>query len=118
MNMKNESRTMNRALRQCSSRWLWCFILLHAVFCLPVIGQSYSIDWFTIDAGGGTSTGGVYQISGTIGQPDVGPTMSSGDYSVDGGFWSVIAGVQTPDAPTLTIIHGGPGEATVSWTPG
>ena len=31
--------------------------------------QSYSIGWFTID-GGGTSTGGVYSLSGTIGQPD------------------------------------------------
>jgi hypothetical protein len=29
--------------------------------------QSYSIDWFTIDGGGGTSTGGVYSVSGTIG---------------------------------------------------
>jgi hypothetical protein len=28
------------------------------------------LDWFTIDGGGGTSTGGVYAVSGTIGQPD------------------------------------------------
>ena len=26
--------------------------------------QSYSIDWHTIDGGGGTSTGGVYSVSG------------------------------------------------------
>ena len=26
--------------------------------------QSYSLDWFTIDGGGGTSTGGVYSVSG------------------------------------------------------
>jgi len=32
--------------------------------------QSYSIDWFTIDGGGGMSTGGVFSVSGTIGQPD------------------------------------------------
>ena len=36
------------------------------------LGQNYSIDWFTIDGGGGTSTGGVYAVSGTIGQPDAG----------------------------------------------
>ena len=27
--------------------------------------QSYTIDWFTIDGGGGTSTGGVFSVSGT-----------------------------------------------------
>jgi len=32
--------------------------------------QSYAIDWFTIDGGGGTSTGGAYTVSGTVGQPD------------------------------------------------
>ena len=29
-----------------------------------VFAQSYSIDWSTIDGGGGTSTGGVYSASG------------------------------------------------------
>jgi hypothetical protein len=27
--------------------------------------QPYTLDWFTIDGGGGTSTGGVYSVSGT-----------------------------------------------------
>ena len=40
--------------------------------------QSYSIDWFTIDGGGGTSTGGVYSLSGTIGQPDAGGPLTNG----------------------------------------
>ena len=77
--------------------------------------QSYSIDWFTIDGGGGTSTGGVYQVSGTLGQPDAGPTMSGGNYSVDGGFWSIIAAVQTPGAPTLTVTPTTTNTAVVSW---
>jgi hypothetical protein len=64
--------------------------------------QTYSIDWSTIDGGGGTSTGGVYSVTGTIGQPDAGATMSGGNYSLDGGFWSLYA-VQTPGAPLLTI---------------
>ena len=33
---------------------------------VPARAQQYSIDWFTIDGSGGTSTGGVYQVSGTI----------------------------------------------------
>ena len=42
--------------------------LLIAFLLLPPIAalaQSYSIDWFTIDGGGGTSTGGVYSVSAT-----------------------------------------------------
>ncbi len=70
---------------------------------IPAIGlaQNYSIDWSTIDGGGGTSTGGVYSLSGTIGQPDANQqAMTGGNYSLVGGFWSLTA-VQTPGAPYL-----------------
>jgi len=77
------------------------FCILTCALCLPVRGQ-YSIDWATIDGGGGTSTGGVYSVSGTIGQPDAG-SMSSGNYTLQGGFWGVIAAIQTPGAPYLSV---------------
>jgi hypothetical protein len=64
--------------------------------------QSYSIDWYTIDGGGGTSTGGVYSVSGTIGQHDASGPMSGGNFSLTGGFWALYA-LQTPGAPTLSI---------------
>ena len=76
--------------------------------------QSYSIDWCKIGGGGGTSTGGTYQVSGTIGQPDAGAAISGGQYSVTGGFWSLIAVVQTVGAPMLTILHA-TNSVTVSW---
>ena len=47
----------------------------------------FTIDWYTIDGGGGTSTGGGFALSGTIGQPDAGPEMSGGGFTVSGGFW-------------------------------
>ncbi len=81
------------------------------------LAQSYSIDWHTIDGGGGTSTGSVYSVSGTIGQPDAGSTMTNGQYSVTGGFWALPTAVQTTNAPTLTIVPATPGNATISWTP-
>jgi hypothetical protein len=66
--------------------------------------QTYSIDWYTIDGGGGgTSTGGVYAVSGTIGQPDAGGAMTGGNYSLTGGFWALISVVQTAGLPLLTI---------------
>jgi hypothetical protein len=77
----------------------------------------YSIDSFTVDGGGGTSTGGVYSVSGTIGQPVAGGPMTNGQYSVTGGFWALPTAVQVPGAPTLAIAPAAPGQATVSWTP-
>jgi len=49
--------------------------------------QPFAIDWYTIDGGGGTSTGGDFSLSGTIGQPDAG-VMSGGDFTLTGGFWA------------------------------
>ena len=79
--------------------------------------QNYSIEWFRIARGGGTSTGGVYSVSGTIGQPDGGPAMTNGQYAVTGGFWALPTAVQTSGAPTLSIAPAAPGAATISWAP-
>jgi hypothetical protein len=79
-----------------------------------VYSQSYSIDWFTIDGGGGTSTGGVYSVSGTIGQPDAG-RMSGGNFTLDGGFWGIIAAVQTPGAPLLRVVLTPTNTVLVAW---
>jgi len=97
-------------------RLLFSLILLSTLNLQPSIvqAQSYSIDWHTLDGGGGTSTGGVYSVSGTIGQPDAG-RMSGGNFSVDGGFWGLIAAVQTPGAPTLTIFRTTTNTVAVFW---
>ena len=89
-----------------------CFLASAA--CLPALGQSYSIDWFKISGGGGTSTNGQYAVTGTIGQPDAGGAMSGGNYSLTGGFWSLISVVQTAGAPTLFISQSG-NKVTVYW---
>ena len=75
--------------------------------------QNYSIDWHTIADGGGTSSGGNYSLSGTIGQPAT-ATLSGGNFSLTGGFWSLISLAQTPGAPLLTITQAG-ANATISW---
>ena len=85
-------------------------LLLQAV----VFAQSYAVDWYKVADGGGTSTGGTYQVSGTIGQHDAGGPMTGGNYSLTGGFWALISVVQTPGAPTLYISHAG-NTVTVYW---
>ena len=88
-----------------------------SLFVVSVLhAQSYSINWFKVAGGGGTSAGGAYQVSGTIGQHDAGGPMTGGSYSLTGGFWSVITVVQTPGAPRLTISLNSPlPTVTVSW---
>ncbi len=74
----------------------------------------YSVDWFKIAGGGGTSTNNIYSITGTIGQPDASVAMTNGIYSVAGGFWSLISVVQTAGAPMMALTHSG-NSFKVSW---
>ncbi len=50
----------------------------------------FNLTWFTVDGGGGTSSGGDFVLSGTIGQPDAG-TLSGGGFVLRGGFWQPVA---------------------------
>jgi hypothetical protein len=93
---------------------LLCSIILHLSLCFWAFGQSYSIDWYKISGGGGTSTNGQYSVNGTVGQADAGATMSGGNYSLTGGFWSLISVVQDADGPFLTITHSRDG-VVISW---
>src|SRR4030095_11668644 len=80
--------------------------LLHLgalLFSAPTLAQSFSIDRFTIAGSGGTSTGGAFALSGTVGQLDANAQpLTGGAFSLTGGFWSLFA-VQTPGAPLLSI---------------
>jgi len=49
--------------------------------------QPYEIEWYTIDGGGGTSSGGSYTLSGTIGQHDASTPLSGGQFTLSPGFW-------------------------------
>ncbi|UCD76175.1 MAG: hypothetical protein JSV91_04480 [Phycisphaerales bacterium] len=58
--------------------------------------DDFDIDWWTIDGGGVMlSSGGDFELSGTIGQPDAG-VMTGGDFTITGGFW---AGSPPPGEP-------------------
>jgi hypothetical protein len=90
------------------------FLLVGLLIPTICFAQNYTIDWYKISGGGGTSTGATYQVTGTIGQPDAGGAMSGGQYSVTGGFWALISVVQTAGLPNLTITHAG-NSVIVSW---
>ncbi len=76
------------------------YFRLAAITGLAIVGgvlfegnaeAQFSIAWYTVDGGGGRSTAANFELVGTIGQPDAGATMSFGEFSLRGGFWSLSA---------------------------
>jgi hypothetical protein len=92
------------------------FQIVAALVAFSGLAQAqFAIDWHTIDGGGGTSSGGSYSLSGTIGQPDAG-TLSDNNYTLQGGFWPAIIVPSTGEGPTLFIQPVG-AYVIISWSP-
>lgn len=90
---------------------------------MVVVGASvaaaveYDLSWHTIDGGGAMrSAGGVFELSGTIGQPDAG-RLSGGVFEITGGFWFEVppgdcnndGGLALPDFTAMDDCMQGPG---------
>lgn len=76
-------------------------VIVSALVSVPAFAQ-YDLSWYTIDGGGAMfTTGGSFELSGTIGQPDAG-VMVGGSFELQGGFW---AGASAP-APCLGDLTG------------
>ncbi len=83
-------------------------------------GGDFDLSWYTIDGGGGTSTGDGFVLRGTIGQPDAG-TLSGGDFELRGGFRQAL-GSDCGDCPTDVDDSGDTGASDLavllgSWGP-
>jgi hypothetical protein len=63
------------------------WILLLVILTATVASGQYELSWYTIDGGGGQSSGGDFAVIGTIAQPDA-AWSSGGDYELLGGFWT------------------------------
>lgn len=61
-------------------------------------GSALAVARWTIDGGGGRSSGGSYVLSASIAQPDADPLhpATGAGYAIEGGFWpGVVQGVPT-----------------------
>lgn len=89
-----------------SLKWLHlvvvvCLILLMAA-SLSMAAGVLEINWWTVDGGGHVATGSTFVLSGTVGQPDAGYTLTGGDFAVAGGFWDGLeSGEYTVYLPTI-----------------
>lgn len=67
-------------------------LLALALFLLTgtaLAANPYELLWYSVGGGGSPSEGGHYALSASIGQPAA-DSMSGGQYSLNGGFWSGI----------------------------
>jgi hypothetical protein len=70
-------------------------LLAGCLFTALAVAQNYRIDWYSID------------------QPDAG-TLAGGNYTLTGGFMSVVTAIQTPGGPQLRVTRSG-GNVIISW---
>jgi hypothetical protein len=76
--------------------------------------QGFSIGWYKIAGGGGTSSNSQFSITGTIGQAEAGGALTGGAFSVSGGFWTVST-IVSPGAPLLRIYLTSTNAAVIAW---
>jgi hypothetical protein len=80
-----------------TTRALMAMFALVLLLGAPAIAPAaLEIPWWTVDGGGQTfSTGGTFELGGTIGQPDASLTvMTGGTFELSGGFW--VSGIHIP----------------------
>jgi hypothetical protein len=85
-------------------------------FALSVTAHAQSsIDWFTLDAGGGAHSSANYVMNFTAGQTDVGSTvLNSANYRIIPGFWALEDLGPATGLPELSIAESGP-NVVLSW---
>lgn len=91
-------------------------VCMAGILLLPLLlmAQPYDLTWPTFAGGGGTSTAGVYTITGAI-APLQEARLHSADFTIDGGFCSIVAAIQTPGAPFLSVRLTETNTVVVSW---
>ena len=77
-------------------KWKRAMLLAGALLLLDGGPRSAADDfestWYTVDNGGEMwTTGGNFELSGTIAQPEAG-VVTGGDYELTGGFWALLSG--------------------------
>lgn len=95
--------------------WAPVFVLVLAMTSFSACAQ-YAINWWSIDGGGGVSTGGVYRVQGAIGQADS-AAMIGGTYVLQGGFWAGGSLPVVSNPPTLSVVRVSPDQIRISWAP-
>lgn len=82
-----------------------CTLLAAALSGGLILGlqaQSLTLDWITVDGGGGTAVAPGLELQITIGQPDAGAARG-GPYLLETSFWPGPFAPATPVPPALSV---------------
>ena len=111
--MRNQFQTCFGAPDKCLRAII--HLLIGAFLLAPFVGQgqTFTATPSVIGAGGGTSAGGAFSLTGTIGQSAV-SASNGGAFSLESGFWSAFVVIQVEGAPRLSAVLSG-GVITLSW---
>lgn len=78
------------------------------------LAQNVGVDWSALSSRAGTSIAGKYTLTGTIAQPAA-ARLNSRDFTLDGGYLSIVAAIQQPGAPELSVRLTTTNSVVVSW---
>jgi len=83
-------------------------VLLLIIPCLLLTGIAlaeggYDLSRWRVDGGGGRSEGGGYTLIGTASQPEVGPSLGGGGYTLAGGFWGIGAPASGSESQSIYL---------------
>jgi hypothetical protein len=106
---------------------LVCTVIMTAGTAALAFPGEFQLRRSTLYCGGGTSAGGVFRVTGTLGQTAVG-TAAGGDFTLSGGYWAAGGGgipcpadcgddngqVATADLLALLSQWGGPGSCDLN----
>ncbi len=87
-------------------------LLLLASRPLARAQDQFRLDWWSVNAGGGTSSDAQFAVSGTLGQRGVG-VMTGGPFMLAGGLWWAVE-LPAPTAPLLGARLSG-NKVVLSW---
>ena len=71
-------------------------------FSIALRAQDFVFDSYSIDGAGGQSSGGNFELTGSISQPDA-SALTGGNFELSGGFWGIVAGTQIGPPPGLGV---------------
>jgi hypothetical protein len=85
-----------------------CLTLLTSAGLAQSSGGDFRITRFVVSGGGGSSSGnpssgGPFQIDGTVNEPSAANTILGQPFALDGGFWNIFDDLTIPPAPVVLI---------------
>ena len=103
-----------RKINTSTAAFLAVWLILLAIATQAQSGGQFEVTESVVGTGGGSSSGGIFELEDTVGQPAAGGAIGSEPFSVTSGFWNYTALAPTAAGVSLSGRIVGPGGAGVT----